>query len=436
MAFVLTGCGGDPVDTGDEGELLEDGTRVYTVPNAYFTFEKYNILSKGPTDIGDNFSVFSNNAIEIHAKCSSSLNNVTAIIKLYDAQGKLVGNYRATMSDCEIAENEGFVLNADISNEAKEKFSVVNVRFEGKTKNRINRADGITYNVTFVYNNGTPSKMVHVGLGKAVSQPNEVPEKDGYIFEGWFVDPACTEPYDFASSDVDSHLTLYAGYMLNYIRMGQKVVDIAKLSTVKITTKSYSELLWGAFEMSSTQKSGEGIIIRDDMGYYYVLTTSDLLAKEEGYEKVEYSIVDYYGKTYTAKLVHSSDVYNLGIISFEKNNALLVNQLASASPVVGDEIAIARYFEGSGYYPYFGKVLGFEKIAHGDSGSSAHDVNFNMMIHDVETDVRISGRPVFNMNMDLVGIQCGTLTKEDVDIENNHVIPWDAIQKYMNTYGR
>ncbi|MCC2508339.1 InlB B-repeat-containing protein [Methanimicrococcus blatticola] len=26
----------------------------------------------------------------------------------------------------------------------------------------------------------------------------EAPEKEGYIFGGWYLDPACTEPYDFS----------------------------------------------------------------------------------------------------------------------------------------------------------------------------------------------------------------------------------------------
>ena len=434
--FAFTGCEDEPVETVDEGELRDDGTRVYNVPNAYFTFEKYEILSKGPTDIGDNFSVFASNTLEIHARCAASLDEITAIIKLYDASGRLVGNYRATRKNCGIERNESFVLTADISNEAKDSFSVIDVRFEGKSLSKLFITGGITYNVTFVYNNGTPSKMVLVDLGDAIEEPTDIPQKDGFIFEGWFTDPECTQLYDFNTSDVESDITLYAGYTLNYIRMGEKVVDIAKLTTVKITTKSYSSLLWGAYEVSSSEKSGEGVIIRDSDGRYRVLTTNDLLAKEAEFEKVEHTVEDYYGNKYVATVEHSSEAYNLGLLSFEKTSALLVSQLSAASPVVGDEIAIARYFNGSGYYPYFGNVISFEKIEHRDISSSAHDVNFDMMVHDAETDVRVSGRPIFNMNMELVGIQCGTLTKEEIELENHHVIPWDAIQKYLNAHGR
>lgn len=433
-AFLLCGCTYETVDP-EGGELREDGTRVYSVPNAYFVFEKYNVITKSPTDIGDNFSVITNNTLEIQAKCGASLDEVVAFIKLYDADGRLVGNYRCSMTNCGIEENESFTMTTEISNDAKNAFSVVDVRFEGKSLKKVFRVDNITYNVTYVYNNGTPPTMVVAKLGDLIKAPTEIPQKDGYIFSDWFTDPACTEPYDFSNSEIESDLTLYAGYMLNYIRMGQKLVDVAKLSTVKITTKSYSSLLWGTFETASTEKSGEGIIIKDSNGYYSILTTNDLLKKEDGYDKVEYRISDYYGNNFVAELKHSSEAYNLGILRFEKNNSLLVAQLSPVAPKVGNEVGMARYFDGSGYYPYFGKILSFEKISHEDIGSAAHDITFDMLVHDVQTDGRISGRPMFNMNLELIGLQCGTLTKDEVELESKHVIPWDAIKKYIDTHG-
>ena len=435
LALVTCSCGGDPLETEDDGELREDGTRVYDVPNAYFTFERYEILSKGPTDIGENFAVISSNVLEIRARCSASLEDVTAIIKLYDADGKLVGNYRATMKNCDIVANESFVLSADISADAKENFNVVDVRFSGKSLERVYRAGDINFNVTFVYNNGTPAKMVVVGLGKAVEAPKTLPEKDGFVFNGWYTDAKCTQLYDFTTSDIDEDLTLYAGYLLNYDRMSEKVLDVAKMSTVKITTKSYSSLLWGAYETSASQKSGEGVIVKDDDENYYILTTYDLLVKDEGYEKLEYNVEDCFGNKYQATLVHSSATSNLGILKISRSNALLVCKLASAAPAVREEIAIVKNIATSGYSPCFGKVLSYDKVEHGEIDGSAHDINYVMMIHDVDTDVRISGRPVFNMNLELVGIQCGTLTKEEIEIERKHAIPFETIQKYIATYG-
>ena len=434
FALVLCGCTGDPVDT-DEGTLREDGTRVYSVPNAYFTFENYNVITKSPNDIGDSFSVITTNTLEIQASCSTSLDEVVAIIKLYDAQGKLVGNYRCSMKDCNLEANQSFTMSTEISGEAKNSLSVVDVRFEGKSLKRAFVIDGIKCNVTYVYNNGEPPTMVTARFGDTIAEPTEIPKKDGHIFVDWFVDPECTEVYDFNNSEIDGNLTLYAGYMVNYIEMGQKFIDVIKLSTVRVTTKSYSSLLWGAVETAHTEKSGEGVIIKDSNGYYVVLTTADLLKKEEEYDRVEYTVVDYYGNRFVAELKHSSDSYNLGVLRFEKSNSLLVALLAEKSPTAGEEVAIAKYFDGSGYYPYFGKVLSYEKVEHEKLDSAAHDVSFDMMLHNVDTDIRISGRPMFNMKFELVGLQCGSLTKEEIAIDKKHVIPIDAILKYINSYG-
>ena len=206
IAFLLCGCDSSlPADT-EEGELREDGTRVYSVPNAYFTFENYNVITKSPTDIGDNFSVITHHMLEMQVRCSASLDEVVAIIKLYDSDGNLVGNYRCTRNNCGIEAGESFTLTTEISNEARNTFSIVDVRFEGKSLKKVFRVDNITYNVTYVYNNGTPSKMTVATLGDKIEEPLEIPVKDGYVFDGWFTDPDCTEPYNFEASEVDTDI--------------------------------------------------------------------------------------------------------------------------------------------------------------------------------------------------------------------------------------
>ena len=434
VVIAVTVCEGQPVDP-DEGEIQPDGTRLFKVPNAYFTFEKYNVVIKSPSEVGDGFSVISSNELEIYASCVSSLDDVVAIIKLYDAKGALVGNYRSSMHDCEIDKKEEFVLKTEISDEARDNFSVVDVYFEGKTANRVYRADSITYNVTYVYNNGTPSDMAVVDLGTTLSVPNERPQKDGCVFSGWYTDPLCTEAYDFDKSAVENDLTLYAGYVPNYLRMGQKVSNVMDTSAVRITVKSYSSLLFGTLEVTSSEKIGEGIIISEGSGYYYVLTTHDLVTKEEGYENVSYTIEDGFGNQYTATLKHSGAGYNLGVLYFEKGRELLVSSIAKKPPEIGTEISIAKHAEEDGYYACFGRVLRYEQIAHENIDTNAHDIRFDMMIHDVDTDERVSGRPVFNLDLELVGIQCGTLKSDSVEVEHKHVITIEAIKKYIEAYG-
>lgn len=69
----------------------------------------------------------------------------------------------------------------------------------------------IEVQVTFDYNyEGAEDKVEHVAFGEAISEPT-APVREGYRFDGWFTDEACTQKYDF-KTPVESNMTLYAGW--------------------------------------------------------------------------------------------------------------------------------------------------------------------------------------------------------------------------------
>ena len=65
-----------------------------------------------------------------------------------------------------------------------------------------------TYTVTFDARGGSAVADQTVKEGGAVSKPAD-PTRDGYVFDGWYRDEACTQVYDF-SATVEGDLTLYA----------------------------------------------------------------------------------------------------------------------------------------------------------------------------------------------------------------------------------
>lgn len=430
---VLAGCGDTPSETLDEN--IEDGPKMFDVSDTFFTFERYNVVTVGPTESGASFSLFTTNTLEIYGTCLSSLDEVSAIINLYDEKGKLVGTYRASKKE-EIPADVTFVLSAEISDSVRDNFCVVSVEYSGVTDARdVYRVESFTYNITYVYNNGRPPEMVLLDWHTYLEPPH-VPKKDGYYFNGWYTDPECTQRFDFINTIPSGDMVLYAGYTLDYATMGQMLLASSTPAMVKITTKSYTSLVMGLIELTSHTKLGEGVIVKDGSGYYYVLTTEDLIAKKEGYENVSYTIEDYYGNTYTAHYKHSSDGYNLGVLYFEKGEKILSPiSISATQPDVSDKIAIVNYYESGSSFPDFGDVLAYEHITHSLIGSEAGDIRLDMMVHNAMTDVKITGRPVFNMDLELVGIQCGTISDSAVDYENSHVIPLEAIEKYIDAYG-
>lgn len=69
--------------------------------------------------------------------------------------------------------------------------------------------DRKSYDVTFNDGiDGTTDVVESVKHGEKVSEPAD-PTREGYTFNGWYTDAACTTPYDFATP-VKSDVTLYA----------------------------------------------------------------------------------------------------------------------------------------------------------------------------------------------------------------------------------
>ena len=70
------------------------------------------------------------------------------------------------------------------------------------------------YNVTFDDRlDETASLVISVPEGGVVTRPAD-PARDGWKFEGWFTDEACTEAYDFATP-VTGDITLFAKWVKN-----------------------------------------------------------------------------------------------------------------------------------------------------------------------------------------------------------------------------
>ncbi len=67
------------------------------------------------------------------------------------------------------------------------------------------------YRISFDTGDGQASFSQSVSYNKQAKRPDK-PEKNGFIFDAWYVDQALTHPYDF-NSGVTQDLTLYAGWL-------------------------------------------------------------------------------------------------------------------------------------------------------------------------------------------------------------------------------
>lgn len=70
------------------------------------------------------------------------------------------------------------------------------------------------YVVSFDSRGGTDVASVKCEYGELV-EVAEPPAREGYTFEGWYLDPSCMEPWNLESDQVTAAITLYAKWMKN-----------------------------------------------------------------------------------------------------------------------------------------------------------------------------------------------------------------------------
>ncbi|WP_159638974.1 InlB B-repeat-containing protein [Erysipelothrix anatis] len=71
------------------------------------------------------------------------------------------------------------------------------------------------YNVVFESHGGSPVKILEdINHGEKVPQPDD-PKREGYQFDGWYLDETLTQKWDFDSQLVTNDTTLHAKWLLN-----------------------------------------------------------------------------------------------------------------------------------------------------------------------------------------------------------------------------
>lgn len=67
------------------------------------------------------------------------------------------------------------------------------------------------FTITFDSKGGTDVAPQNQMYGEHLELP-EPPTREGYSFTGWYIDYACTEPWNVEESTIQSDMTLYAGW--------------------------------------------------------------------------------------------------------------------------------------------------------------------------------------------------------------------------------
>lgn len=119
-----------------------------------------------------------------------------------------ISGRRTTVSFTDVMLNEEGTLDLNVQplNSGSDNCDVL-ISFIMITKN----TDSAEYTVTFDTGNGEEALSRKVIAGGKAVRPAE-PERENYIFSGWFKDEACSQSWDFDTDTVNTDIILYAGW--------------------------------------------------------------------------------------------------------------------------------------------------------------------------------------------------------------------------------
>ncbi len=114
--------------------------------------------------------------------------------------------------------------------------------------------------VTYVTNCDTELEEQQAVYGASIAQPAKALTKPDYTFGGWYVDEACTQPWDFDKDVVTDNLTLYARWLATDIG----VLQVALGETVGIIRDTTISMMLPYGVAKPTTGSAFTIILADE----------------------------------------------------------------------------------------------------------------------------------------------------------------------------
>lgn len=131
-----------------------------------------------------------------------------------------------------------------------------------------------TYTVTFDANGhgSAPAALKGIASGSTIDEPTPAPTAtDGYTFDGWYKEAACTTPWNFATDKVTDNITLYAKWIARKYAFGCYVFeDNTTVGANPSKTVTTSGTNYSAFDIDNISFGAMKITYDDgssNMGY-------------------------------------------------------------------------------------------------------------------------------------------------------------------------
>ncbi len=278
--------------------------------------------------------------------------------------------------------------------------------------------------VTFVVD-GTKTTRSFTG---SITYP-EVPQKEGYIFNGWFYDEEGTKPALIGTTS-SSSLTLYACWIYDYNSAIDTIFADKIRAAVGISVEHKKQ---GFFNPATSKVTGSGVIFKEDADYYYILTNNHVTAEMAGYSTRIISVIDCFGTEHQASFIAGDAAYDLALVKIAKGDTpLLALEFAEGDADIGDIVFAIGQPNGIKNSVTIGKMRKLDMISGEDADGN---LDFSVIWHDAEMDHGSSGGVLINKDFKIVGINYAVGTEKDGDaFICGFAIPLSKLNEFIEKY--
>lgn len=271
------------------------------------------------------------------------------------------------------------------------------------------------YNIIFVFGDGRENEKITVKSGQTVTVT--LPERDGYKFVGWCTDKELTNFNDFTRS-ITGDMTLYAKWSIDYKTLLSSISEHASKSCVKIVSSNTM--------ISSSQ--GSGVIYKTDSNYCYVLTNSHVVSSDSGNVKNYITVYDVFDNEYKATVVKNSPEYDLAVLKFACKDAseLGSSELKDRIPNEKERVITVSTPKGKVNTVELGDVVWYSEV------ESSKALDFKMLWIDGNADNGSSGGPVYDKDLNVVGIIYATVKDRESGENFILAIPAEKVLEFLS----
>lgn len=417
------------------GCSLFNSSRDYEVSDEYFSYLSFDRVTYKNTNQHTGVSSYKY-CIRVTSCCDVSLYEYNAIVSLFSSDDMPIF-FKEFKKEVDVSSEDVFTFDLVVDQDIQLSTTKVYVNYSGRSHEKPQKNNS-KFNVTFVYNNNTPNKIIRVDKGKTMQIPTD-PIKANHIFMGWYLDNSFNIKYDFSSA-VTGNIILYASYILDGAKITNEISKNTMHGLVKIYNKSYNTSSGTVTSYSIMQ--GSGFCFRIQNGRYYVLTNCHVAIKDNSYSYQNFQIEDYLGNTYDGYLYRNPNKtfdaiatsYDLACLYFESSSTNVSALPFDDDPIISSDVISLGAPNGQSNTITFGKVNAYRKVSSQNESNDKSKINFDVIEHTAWIDHGSSGGPLLNTDLQIVGINFGSTVYTQNSVKYHYAIPISKVVDFLEYY--